>query len=71
MRLIQKMKPQTVVKKKKKKKKKGDSEEWESKADKDLELKKIQFPGLAMANDYAVRVSRKTEIQWLAYVMVT
>ena len=56
MRLIQKMKPQTKVKKKnKKKRKKG--EEWEEKADNDVELKKKQFPGLAMPNDYSVRVS--------------
>ena len=57
MRLIQKMKPQTKVKKKKKKKKEG--EDWESKVDNDIELKKKQFPGLAMPNDYSVRVSKR------------
>ena len=59
LRLIQKMKPQSKgkVKKKKKKKKAEAGEDWEGKVDsEDVELKKKQFPALALKDDDKVRV---------------
>lgn len=60
MRLIQKMKPPTKMKAKKKKNKKSkkkENQDWETEIDNDLNLKKRQFPILAMPDDDTVRVS--------------